>query len=112
MFLLDSIMKECADTEEDATHAENSAQSDYEEYVKETNNAIKTMQDQIVNDEAIESKGDKRTTDNDLDILEDVADTLHGECDFTIDHFGERQGKRADEMEALKQSKAIFSGMK
>merc|ERR1719327_1100605 len=121
MFLLDSIMKECADTEEDATHAENSAQSDYEEYVTETNNAIKTMQDQIVNDEAIESKdskkeiedqGDKRTTENDLDTLEDVADTLHGECDFTIDHFGERQGKRADEIEALKQSKAIFSGMK
>merc|ERR1719243_56939 len=112
MFLIESIIKECGETEEDATHAENSAQSDYEEYVTETNNAIKTMQDQIVNDEAIEAKGTKRTTENDIDTLEDVADTLHGECDFTIDHFGERQGKRADEIEALKQSKAIFSGMK
>merc|ERR1719198_246720 len=121
MFLLDSIIKECGETEEDATHAENSAQSDYEEYVKETNNAIKAMQDQIVNDEAVEAKdakkeaedeGDKRTTENDIDALYDVADTLHGECDYTINNFGERQTKRADEIEALKQSKAIFSGMK
>merc|ERR1719399_1430705 len=114
-------MKECGETEEDATHAENSAQSDYEEYVTETNNAIKTMQDQIVNDEATEAKdtkkevedeGDKRTTEDDIDKLEDVNDTLHEDCDFTVNNFGERQGKRADEMEALKQSKAIFSGMK
>jgi hypothetical protein len=121
MFLLESIIKECKDTEEDATHAENSAQEGYEEYVKETNNIIKTMQDQIIADEAIEAKdakkeaedeGDKRTTINDIDNLEDMSDTLHGECDFTVNNFGERQGKRADEIEALKQSKAIFSGMK
>merc|ERR1719379_2834734 len=120
MFLLDSIMKECSETEADATQAENSAQSSYEGYVKETNNVIKTMQDQIVADEEIEAKdskkeaedeGDKRATLNDIDMLEDVSDTLHGACDFTVNNFGERQGKRADEIEALKQSKAIFSGM-
>merc|ERR1719159_1685762 len=120
MFLLDSIMKECSETEADATQAENSAQSSYEGYVKETNNVIKTMQDQIVADEEIEAKdskkeaedeGDKRATLNDIDMLEDVSDTLHGACDFTVNNFGERQGKHADEIEALKQSKAIFSGM-
>jgi len=121
MFLLESIIKECQETEADATQAENSAQGAYEDFVKETNNQIAAMQEQIANDEAIEAKdtqkevedeGDKRTTENDIDKLEDLNDTIHEDCDFTVDHFSERQGKRSEEIEALKQSKAIFSGMK
>merc|ERR1719443_1662983 len=121
MFLLESIIKECEETEADATQAENSAQGAYEDFVKETNNQIAAMQEQIANDEATEAKdtkkevedeGDKRTTEDDIDKLEDVNDTIHEDCDFTVNNFGERQGKRSEEIEALKQSKAIFSGMK
>merc|ERR1719515_497906 len=99
MFLLESIIKECQETEADATQAENSAQGAYEDFVKETNNQIGAMQEQIANDEAVEAKdtkkevedeGDKRTTEDDIDKLEDLNDTIHEDCDFTVNNFDKR----------------------
>jgi len=119
LVLLDSIIQESKETEEGAVKGEAEAQAAYEAFVKSTNDAIKAMNIQITTDEEIEAgevkkevedEGDKRATGTDILNLESVEGTLHEACDFTVNNFDERQTKRAGEMEALKQSKAIFSG--
>merc|ERR1719235_905881 len=119
--LLESVIDESKETEEDALAAENDAQAAYEAFVKNTNAALKTMQESIVTDEEIiakdtkkevEDEGDKRATVQDLLKLGEMSSTLHEACDFTVDHFSERQEKRAGEMDALKQAEAIFAGAK
>jgi len=120
LVLLDSIIQSSKETEAGAVKGEAEAQAAYEAYVKGTNDSIKSMNSQITTDEEIEAQevkkevvdeSDKRATGTDILKLGQVDGSLHQACDFTVDHFDERQTKRADEMEALKQSKAIFSGM-
>merc|ERR1719263_1700042 len=69
--LLENIIDESKETEADALAAENDAQVAYEEFVKNTNAAIKALQESIVSDEEVISQdkkkevadqGDKRTT--------------------------------------------------
>merc|ERR1719443_2583034 len=119
MALLQNIIEESQETEKDALEAENTAQAAYEEFVKASNDQIASMFNQIANDEEVEAEdakkeaadeGDKRATIGDILKLGEVSTTLHEACDFTVNNFDERQHNRADEMEALKQSKSIFSG--
>merc|ERR1719201_2554413 len=121
MALLQNIIEDSQETEKDALEAENAAQAAYEEFVKASNDQIAAMYNQIANDEEVEAEdakkeaadeGDKRSTIADILKLGEVSTTLHEACDFTVNNFGERQAKRSEEMEALKQSKAIFSGAK
>jgi len=120
MVLLDSIIQDSKEAEAGAVKGETDAQTAYEAFVKESNESIAAMSAQIVTDEEIEAgevkkevadESDKRATSTDVLKLQQVEGTLHEACDFTVDHFDERQTKRSEEMEALKQSKAIFSGM-
>jgi len=121
MGLLENIIAESKETEADALAAENEAQVAYESFVKDTNKEISAMASQITTDmeveaedekKEVEDESDKRATTQDILKLGEVNGNLHEACDFTVDHFDERQTKRADEIEALKQSTAIFSGMK
>merc|ERR1719453_1108727 len=119
LVLLDSIIQESKETEAGAVKGEANAQAAYEAFIKGTNDSIKAMQAQITTDEEIEAgevkkevqdESDKRATGTDILKLGQVEGTLHEACDFTVNNFDERQTKRSEEMEALKQSKAIFSG--
>jgi len=117
--LLDSIIQKSKETEAGSVKGEADAQAAYAAYVQGQNESIKAMGGQVINDEEIEARekkkeivdeGDKRATGTDILKLGQVEGTLHEACDFTVNNFDERQTKRSDEMEALKQSKAIFSG--
>jgi len=57
------------------------------------------------------AKGDLKTTIADILSLDEVAKNLHGQCDFLLKFFEERQSKRSQEIDALNQAKAIFSGV-
>merc|ERR1719313_802432 len=59
----------------------------------------------------VADEGDKRHTAGEIRGLEGVADTLHDNCDYDIEHFSERKEAREAEQEAMKEAKAIFSGM-
>jgi len=53
------------------------------------------------------------TLDNvlgELDTLSQQNADLHGSCDFVMKNFDIRQTARDEEIEALKQAKAILSG--
>jgi len=58
------------------------------------------------------AKGDLGTTVEDILGLDEVAKNVHASCDFLLKFFTERQSKRSQEIDALNQAKAIFSGMK
>merc|ERR1719311_1499622 len=120
MALLQNIIEESLKTEKEALAAENAAQAAYEGFLVTSFEEIKAMFNQIQNDQEIEAQDakrealdsvDKRATISDILKLGEVSQTLHEACDFTVNNFGERQSKRSEEMEALKQSKAIFAGM-
>lgn len=119
MTLIQNIIDESLETEKNALAAENTAQAAYEQYVKTSNDEIFAMVVQIDTEKEVEAQQtekttldnvDKRATLADILKLGQVSETLHVSCDFTVNNFDERQHKRSDEMEALKQSKAIFSG--
>jgi len=121
MALIENIIADSKGTEQDAIKAEQDAQTAYEEFMKDSNAAIKAKQTALVADEENEAKdkieetqdmGDKRSTIGDLLNLGSMNGALHESCDFTLDNFDTRQHARDEEVEALKQAKAIFQGMK
>jgi len=121
MFLIEGIIQDSKDTEKDAINAEQDAQAAYEAFIRDSNTLLKSIMDSISHDNEVKAndeikeaqdEGDKRMTIQDILALGSMKQALHTECDFTLDNFDERQSKRDDEIEALKQSKAIFSGMK
>jgi hypothetical protein len=115
------VMKESKDLELTAIKAETNAQAAYEGFTKDSNKLIAANQEAIASkseakakaDAALAlAKGDLGTTVEDILGLDEVAKNLHAQCDFLLKYFEERQSKRSQEIDALNQAKAIFSGMK
>merc|ERR1719321_1000717 len=110
MALIENIIAESASVEKDAIKAEQDAQTAYETFIKDSNDSIKEKQEGKDKIEETQDEGDKRSTIEDLLNLGSMNGALHTSCDFTLDNFEVRQTARDEEVEALKQAKAIFSG--
>merc|ERR1712194_362687 len=105
--------------EAEVIRAEEDAQKAYEDFVKETNASIETKTKEIINKSEEKAKSETDLTqanaDKDAVLLEleqlsnDNAE-LHQSCDFVMKNFEIRQTARDEEVEALKQAKAILSG--
>jgi hypothetical protein len=52
------------------------------------------------------------STNTELEQLANEKADLHKSCDFTVKNFDIRQEARDQEVEAIRQAKAILSGMK
>lgn len=105
----------------EATHDEEDAQAAYESFVQESNNSINAKNKDITNksEERATAEEDKSNAEQDLDDtnieLEQLANAkadLHKSCDFYLKNFEVRQTAMDEEVEALRQAKAILSGMK
>merc|ERR1719316_918609 len=121
MAMIQDVINESKALEKQAIADENTAQAAYEGFVKDSNKLITANSDSIASkssakaqaDEALAlAHGDLKTTIADILALDEVAKNLHGQCDFLLKFFEERQSKRSQEIDALNQAKAIFSGMK
>ncbi len=55
---------------------------------------------------------DLKTTSADLITLSQLNGQLHADCDFILKNFDVRQKARGEEIEAIKEAKAILSGAK
>jgi len=93
----------------------------YEEFVKDTNGSIDAKSKDIVNKseskakaegDRVEAKEDKEAVMLELEQLANYKAELHSSCDFVMKNFEIRQTARDEEIEALKQAKAILSGAK
>merc|ERR1719479_711973 len=121
MDMIQQIIKDAKAMEAEAIRSEEDAQKAYEDFVKETNASIEAKSKEIVNKseekakaegELVETKEAKEAVMLELEQLSNYNAELHQACDFVMKNFDIRQTARDEEVEALKQAKAILSGAK
>merc|ERR1719387_3139776 len=121
MGMIQQIINDAKAMEAEAIKSEADAQKAYEDFVKDTNDSIEEKSKDIVNKSELKAKaeGDKTEAEEakenvmlELEQLSNEASDLHKSCDFILKNFDIRQTGRDDEIEALKQAKAILSGAK
>jgi len=121
MDMIQQIIQDAKAMEAEAIRSEEDAQKAYEDFVKETNASIEAKSKEIVNKsdekakaegELVETKESKEAVMLELEQLSNYDAELHQSCDFVMKNFDVRQTARDEEVEALKQAKAILSGAK
>jgi predicted RNase H-like nuclease (RuvC/YqgF family) len=119
MAMITQIIEDSKAMEAEAIKSEGSAQTAYEAFVKETNASIEAASKDIINkseskgkaeDYLAQSKTEHASVLTTLDELSAYNSELHSSCDFILKNFDIRQTARDEEIEALKQAKAILSG--
>merc|ERR1719389_641591 len=121
MAMLQQIITDAGLLEKEAIKDEENAQTAYQEFQAETNNSIDEKTTGITNKsenlgkakaKKVEMEEALSQLNEELQGLSDENDDLHKDCDFLLKNFTERQAARDQEVEALRQVKAILSGMK
>jgi len=121
MGMIQQIINDAKAMEAEVIRSEEDAQKAYEDFVKETNASIEAKSKDIVNKseskakaeaDLVEAKEDKDAVMLELEQLANYKSELHASCDFVLKNFEIRQTARDEEIEALKQAKAILSGAK
>jgi len=121
MGMIQQIINDAKAMEAEVIRSEEDAQKAYEDFVKDTNGSIEAKSKDIVNKseskakaeaDFVEAKEDKEAVMLELEQLANYKAELHSSCDFVLKNFEIRQTARDEEIEALKQAKAILSGAK
>merc|ERR1711943_28677 len=121
MGMIQQIINDAKAMEAETIRSEEDAQKAYEDFVKDTNGSIEAKSKDIVNKseskakaeaDLVEAKENKEAVMLELEQLSNYKAELHSSCDFVMKNFDIRQTARDEEIEALKQAKAILSGAK
>mmetsp|Transcript_112246 Transcript_112246/g.206014 ORF Transcript_112246/g.206014 Transcript_112246/m.206014 type:complete len:705 (+) Transcript_112246:91-2205(+) len=121
MSMIQQIISDAKAMEAETIRSEEDAQKAYEDFVKETNASIEAKTKDIVDKsktkaqkekDLVTAKSDKEDVLLELDQLANSKAELNKSCDFVMKNFEIRQTARDEEIEALKQAKAILSGAK
>merc|ERR1712194_40550 len=121
MSMIQQIITDAKAMEAETIRSEEDSQKAYEDFVKETNASIEAKSKDIVNKselkakaetDLVETKEAKEAVMLELEQLSNYNAQLHQSCDFVLKNFDLRQTARDEEVEALKQAKAILSGAK
>merc|ERR1719145_475061 len=121
MSMIQQIITDAKAMEAEAIRSEEDSQKAYEDFVKETNNSIEAKSRDIVNKSEEKAKAEVDLVETnkakdavllDLEQLSNYNAELHQSCDFVLKNFDLRQTARDEEVEALRQAKAILSGAK
>merc|ERR1719155_59729 len=121
MGMIQQIINDAKAMEAETIRSEEDAQKAYEDFVKDTNASIEAKSKDIVNKseakakaeaDLVEANKDKEAVMLELEQLGNYKAELHSSCDFVMKNFEIRQTARDEEIEALKQAKAILSGAK
>merc|ERR1719356_1562979 len=119
MEMIEQIIVDAKTMETEAIRDEQEAQKAYEDFTKETNNSIETKSSEIVakseekakaEGDLVEAKEERESVLLELEQLSNYNAELHQTCDFVMKNFELRQTARSEEVEALRQAKAILSG--
>merc|ERR1712072_183740 len=118
MGMIQQIINDAKAMEADAIRSEEDAQKAYEDFVKETNASIEAKSKEMVNKTEEKAKAEADLNESkenvllELEQLSNYNAELHQSCDFVMKNFEIRQTARDEEIDALKQAKAILSGAK
>jgi len=117
--LMDMLSKEVETGLNEARMAEETAQKEYEELVADAQ-ATRAQDMKSVTDATAkkadlegqldEAKATHRTTSEALKTVTTYIADLHQKCDFLLANFADRKEKRTNEIDGLKNAKAVLSG--
>merc|ERR1719482_538443 len=116
---IESVIADAKAMEADAIKAESDAQQGYENFSKDTNDAVDEMVRSITTKTEFKAQAEsdkvetEQSRDTSIGTLEELANentSLHADCDYTLKNFDLRQGARGAEIEALKQALVFLSG--
>merc|ERR1719152_422937 len=117
MGMIQQIINDAKAMEAETIRSEEDAQKAYEDFVKDTNASIEAKSKDIVNKsevkakkeaDLVEAKEEKESVMVELEQLSNYNAELHSSCDFVMKNFELRQTARDEEVEALRQAKAIL----
>mmetsp|Transcript_68286 Transcript_68286/g.200486 ORF Transcript_68286/g.200486 Transcript_68286/m.200486 type:complete len:729 (-) Transcript_68286:89-2275(-) len=118
--LLQQIIRDAVEMEKQALRDEQGAQEEYENFVKDTNQSVDAKNNQITNKRGDKARAEQtlsatsaelRSEGTEVETLHSTQGAIKLECDFIMRNFDVRQDARDQEVEALRQAKAILSGM-
>jgi outer membrane murein-binding lipoprotein Lpp len=119
MGMFNDVINETKQLEADAMLAEEDAQTAYETMVRDTNESLDEKNKDLINKSEMNAKAQAELTETtvqrdevqaNLDQLANELHDLHIECDFLTKNWDIRVEARDEEIEALKQGLAFFSG--
>jgi len=117
--LMDMLLKEMADELSEAKHDEETAQSDYERLMQESQASRAKKAESVTSKEAAkadldvkseQTKERKASQQTELANTESYIAQLHGTCDFIVENYDLRAAARSNEIDSLKNAKAVLSG--
>jgi len=121
MGMIKQIINDAVAMEAEAIKSETDSLAAYGVFVTDTNASIEEKSKDIVNKSEEKATTEAKRTETEeqkakvleeLDGLEQENEDLHKACDYILKNFDIRQVARDEEVEALKQAKAILSGSK
>jgi predicted nucleic acid-binding Zn-ribbon protein len=121
MSMINQIIEDTKAMEAEAIKAETDASNAYAVFVQETKASVDEKAADIANkegtkakleEELVETKQSKAEVVQELEDLATYNAELHTSCDYVLKNFDIRQKARDEEVEALRQAKAILSGAK
>merc|ERR1719428_2011338 len=119
MNMIQTICDDAKAMEAEALAAEETNQQAYEDFVKDTNDAVISLQKDIATkteekareeQDKVSQEGTRDQKASEIEQLKKENLDLHFECDYMIKSFDIRMEARDAEVEALKQGLATFSG--
>merc|ERR1719213_430516 len=117
--MMDTIIKDLGDDMKDMEYEEKTAQTDYAELMSDSQTTRagdskaltgKTITKAEVENELMMTKEVRSATATDLKQIATVISDLHAACDFIMENFDLRKEARTNEIEGLKNAKAVLSG--
>lgn len=117
--MLEKIIQDAEKADQEAVAAEQASQDAYAELVANVNAELDAMakaitEKTIAKEEAqadrLTAANDLQSTETELTNLAKRNQALHLDCDYLLNNFAARQQARQEEVEAIKEAKAILSG--
>merc|ERR1719183_2959817 len=119
MALMDNMANDLKAEHTEAEHEEEVAQKDYEDLMAASQETRSSNAKSITEKESAKAewgekienaKTDHASTTDALTKLAEYIAGLHASCDFLVDNYGARKEARTNEVEGLKNAKAVLSG--
>jgi len=119
MGMMQGIIDDAKNMEAEAVRAEEDGQHAYESFIQESNESVDQKTKSMISKTDMKAKAEKEKVEaetehegimENLEQLTNENTDLHKACDFTVKNFEIRQTARDEEIEALKEGLATFSG--
>merc|ERR1719389_372666 len=119
MQLMDNMVEELKTEHTEAKHEEETAQKNYEDLMSASQKTRSKNAESITEKESASSewtekienaKTDHASPTDSLAKLAEYIAGLHASCDFLVENYGARKEARTNEIEGLKNAKAVLSG--